>query len=98
MAECSDRRRVGRHGVIGEVASDNLRQPAPLFGDRLGHPPSHFLLDLLAFAPPAVTPGFPLEEGLAMTGSSEGVRESQGFAGLRSAAPGPPWPVRSLAT
>src|SRR6266851_2663812 len=27
MAECSDRCRVGRHGVIGEIASDNLRQP-----------------------------------------------------------------------
>jgi hypothetical protein len=50
MAECSDRCRVGRHGVIGEIASDNLRQPAPLLGDRLVHPPSHFLLDLLELA------------------------------------------------
>jgi hypothetical protein len=67
MAECSDRRRVGRHGVIGEIASDNLRQPAPLFGDRLVHPLSHLLLDLLELAPHAVTPGFPLKEELAMT-------------------------------
>src|SRR5262249_26698593 len=35
-AEC---REVGRHGVIGEVAPYYLRQPAPLFGDPLVHPP-----------------------------------------------------------
>ena len=53
--------------MIGEVASDNLRQPAPLFGDRLVHPLSHLLLDLLELAPHAVTPGFPLKEELALT-------------------------------
>jgi len=39
--ERSDRRRVSRYGVAGKVASDNLRQPAPLLGDRLV--PSHVL-------------------------------------------------------
>src|SRR5260370_33187726 len=70
MAECSDRCRVGRHGVIGEIASDNLRQPAPLLGDRLGHPASHPLPELLALTPPAVPPGFPLEREPALTGTS----------------------------
>ena len=66
VMECDYCPAVGRHGVIGEVASDNLRQPAPLFGDRLVHPVSHLLLDLLELAPHAVTPGFPLEEKLAL--------------------------------
>src|SRR5262249_31480608 len=73
MAERSDRCRVGRHGVIGKIASDNLRQPAPLLGDRLVHPLSHLLLDLLELAPHAVTSGFPLEEELAVTGTSADV-------------------------
>jgi hypothetical protein len=30
------------------------------------HPVSHLLLDLLELAPHAVTPGFPLEEKLAL--------------------------------
>src|SRR6516164_3557870 len=87
MAECSDRCRVGRHGVIGEIASDNLRQPAPLLGDRLVHPLSHLLLDLLELAPHAVTPGFPLKEELAMTGASADVGEAQEIEGLRFAEP-----------
>src|SRR5262245_3548453 len=36
-AEC---RKVSRHGVIGEVAPYDLRQPTPLTGDRLVHSPS----------------------------------------------------------
>src|SRR5262245_3965889 len=35
-AEC---REVSRHGVIGKVAPNDLRQPTPLFGDRLVHSP-----------------------------------------------------------
>src|SRR5258708_24381339 len=98
MAECSDRCRVGRHGVIGEIASDNLRQPAPLLGDRLVHPVSHLLLDLLELTPHAVTPGFPLEEELAMTGTSANVGEAQEIEGLRFAKPAPVVPVRRMAT
>src|SRR6516165_8005423 len=35
-AEC---REVSRHGVIGKVAPNDLRQPTPLIGDRLVHSP-----------------------------------------------------------
>src|SRR5262245_51405706 len=35
-AECQE---VSRHGVIGKVAPNDLRQPTPLFGDRLVHSP-----------------------------------------------------------
>jgi hypothetical protein len=40
VAEC---RVVGRHRVIGEEASDDLRQPRALLGNGLVHPPSQFL-------------------------------------------------------
>src|SRR5260370_41440180 len=98
MAEGSDRCRVGRHGVIGEIASDNLRQPAPLLGDRLVHPGSHLLLDLLELAPHAGTPGFPLEEELALTVASADVGEAQEIEGLRFAEPALVAPVHRLAT
>src|SRR5215471_15320153 len=32
-------RKVGRHGIVGKVAPNDLRQPTPLFGDRLVHSP-----------------------------------------------------------
>src|SRR5260370_23080986 len=70
MAECSDRCRVGRHGVICEIASDNLPQPAPLLGDRPGQPVSHPPPRSLYATPPAVPPGFPLEREPALTGTS----------------------------
>jgi hypothetical protein len=38
---------------------------------------SHLLLDLLELAPHAVTPGFPLEEELALTRTSADVGEAQ---------------------
>src|SRR6202142_1254133 len=45
IVECSQCRAVGRHGMIGEKASDPLLEPSPLLGDRLVHAPSQFLLD-----------------------------------------------------
>src|SRR5664279_899658 len=56
VAEC---RVVGRHCVIAEETSDDLRQPTPLFGDGLVHPPSQLLLDLPEFCPQAVRAGLP---------------------------------------
>ncbi len=51
---------ICRHGVIVEVAADNLPQPLALFGNRLVHAPSHLLLDLLQLRPHAVGAGFRL--------------------------------------
>src|SRR5262249_13546760 len=39
VEECDERRGVGRHGMVGEVAPNDLRQPTPLLGDRPVHPP-----------------------------------------------------------
>ena len=35
VAEGVQRREVGRHGMLVEESSDDLRQPLPLLGDRL---------------------------------------------------------------
>ena len=49
---------IGRHGVILEEAPDHSRQPLPLFGNGLMHPPSQFLLDLRELCPHAISAGF----------------------------------------
>ena len=55
---------VGRHGVVVEVAGNDLPQPPSLFGDRLMHPPPQLLLDLPEFRPHAVAPGLPESRNL----------------------------------
>src|SRR5262245_35280128 len=40
--ECPE---VGRHCVVVEVATNDVRQPFPLIGDRLVHAPPHLLFD-----------------------------------------------------
>src|SRR5262245_27660652 len=66
-AEC---RKIGRHGVIDKIAPNDLRQPTPLVGDRLVHPPSQLLLYLLEFSSHAVAPGFPFNQELTLARAS----------------------------
>src|SRR5258707_12484139 len=66
-AECSQRLIVGRHGMVVEVALDDLSQPFPLDRDRRGAAAPQLLFDGLQLRPHAVSPGFPLDEGLAPT-------------------------------
>src|ERR1700757_3702457 len=47
VAKGAQRRAVGRHSMVGEEPSDDLPQPAPLFGDWLMNPQSQFLLYFL---------------------------------------------------
>src|SRR3979411_3391990 len=56
-AECSQHLTVGRHGMIVEVALDDLSQPFPLDRDRLGPAPPPLLLDGFALSPPSGAPG-----------------------------------------
>src|SRR4029078_11590408 len=93
-AQC---REVCRHGVIREVAPHDLRQPASLFGNRLMHLPSQFLLDLPEFCPHAPTPGFPFKEKRAPTGLTADVGEPQELEGLRFSKPTPCASVRRMA-
>ena len=37
VVERHERAEIGRHGVVGEVAFDNLTKPTPLFWNRLVH-------------------------------------------------------------
>src|SRR5262245_15499875 len=62
--ERSDRRAVRGNRVIGEVASDDLPQPTPLFGYRLMHALAQLLLDLGELRPHAVAPGLTLYDEL----------------------------------
>ena len=70
VPELAERRKIGGHSVVGEEASDHLRQPTPLFGDRPVHPPPQLLLDFLELGPHAVPPGFPLEQKVAPTAAA----------------------------
>ena len=85
VPELTQRHKVGGHGVIGEEASDNLRQPVPLFRDRPVHPPPQLLLDFLELGPYAVPPGFPLEQKVAPAAFAADEGEPQEVEGLRLA-------------
>jgi hypothetical protein len=47
VPECFQRLPVGRDGVIGEEAPDDLLKPSPLLGDWLVHAPSQYQSDAL---------------------------------------------------
>src|SRR5215470_19787880 len=83
-AEC---RKVGRHGVVCEVAPDDLRQPAPLFGDRLMHSPPQLLLYLPELYPHAIAPGFPFKLELALARPATDEHEAQELEGFRFSEP-----------
>src|SRR5580704_2104106 len=87
IAEGTQRRAVGRHGVIGEESTDNLPQPSPLFGDRLMHSPSQLLRDLSKLRAHAVPPGLPLELEMPLAGFAADEREAQEVEGLRFSKP-----------
>ena len=94
-AQC---REVGRHGVIREEASHDLRQPSSLLWNGLMHSPSQLLLDLRELRPHAITPGSPFEEELAPSRSTANVDEPQELEGLRFSEPAPSAFVRRMAT
>src|SRR5215469_12895508 len=86
----AQRRAVGRHCVVREEPSDDLLQPAPLFGDRLMHPPSQLCLKFLELGAHAVWPGLPLELEMALPGLAADEREAQKTEGFRFAEPALP--------
>src|SRR5258705_3680035 len=59
-AECSQRLIVGRHGMVVEVALDDLSQPFPLDRDRLVPALPQLPLHGLQPPPHSASPGFPL--------------------------------------
>jgi len=87
IVECSQCRAVGRHGMIGEEASDHPLEPGPLLGDRLVHAPSQFLLDPPERCPHAIAPccSFDKELPTAVAFTDEG--KAKKVEGLRFSEP-----------
>src|ERR1700730_16269482 len=80
---------IGWHGVVVEVAVDDVPQPFPLSGDRLMHAPPHFLFDLLELRSHAVPSGLPFNLEFSRTGFAADEGEAQEVEGLRFAEPSP---------
>ena len=74
---------IGRDGVIPEVSADDLFEPFPLLADRLVHPLTQFLLDLLELCQHAVSPGLPMNQEPAPTGFSADEGKAQEVEGFR---------------
>ena len=81
MTERIDGMAVRRHGVIVEVAGDDLLQPFSRFDDRLVHPLSQLLLDRLELRPHAVASACPFDEELALAGFAVDEGEAQEVEG-----------------
>src|ERR1700736_7067771 len=88
-AERGQRPTVGRHGMIVEVALDDLSQPFPLDRDRLVPALPQLLLDGLQLRPHAIGPGLPFDLELAPTRLAAEEDEAQEAEGLRLAEPAP---------
>src|SRR5262249_36751696 len=73
------------HGMVVEVALDDIPQPFPLRGDRLGHAPPHLPFEHLELRPHAVRPGLPFDLEFARAGFSADESKAQEVEGLRMA-------------
>src|SRR5271157_2857475 len=87
VPELAEHLEVCGHSMVGEEASDNLRQPVSLFRDRQVHPPPQLLLDFLELGPHTVPPGFPLEQKIAPAATAADEGEPQKIEGFRFAEP-----------
>src|SRR6266568_9084325 len=96
--EHSQRLTVGRHGMIVEVALDDLSQPFPLDRDRLVPTPPQFLFDHLHLRPHAIGPGLPFDLELAPARLAADEDEAQEAEGLRLTEPAPLAVFRRMAS
>jgi hypothetical protein len=62
-----ERAEVTRHGVVGEVAGDDLPKPSTLLGNGQMHLSSQRVFDLSQLGLRAITTGFPLDEEFSLT-------------------------------
>jgi hypothetical protein len=98
VTERVERAAVRRHGVVIEVAADDLPQPFALYGYRLMHAPPHLLFDRSQLRLLAVAPSLPLELEGTLAGFAADEGEAQEAKTLRFAKPAPSAPVRRIAT
>src|SRR6516162_9082217 len=88
IIECSQCTAVGRHGMVGEEASDHLLEPCcPLLGDRIVHAPSQFLLDPPERRPHAIAPCCSFDKELPTTVAFTDEGKAKKVEGLRFSEP-----------
>jgi len=73
--------------MIIEVASNDVPQPLPLYGNRLVHTLPHRRFDHPQLRLQAVTPGLPLKLEFALTGFTADEGEAEEVEGFRLAEP-----------
>ena len=89
VAEGRERTAVGRHGVVVEPPTHDLREPLALCGYRLMHAPPQRLLDLHELRPHAVASALPVDQEFAGARLAADEGEAQEVEGLRLAEPAP---------
>ena len=87
MAKSRQCPRVGRYGMIGKVASNDLPKPFPGFRNRPVHPPAQSFPDLLELRPHAVPAGLSLDKEIATQRAPAYQDETQECEGLRFPKP-----------
>ena len=68
VAKCSDRRAIGRHGMVGEIPGDDLPEPFPGFRNWPVHSSSQRFLDFPELPTHAVAARLPFDLEIAPSG------------------------------
>ena len=91
--------RVGRHGMVVEVAAHDPPQPAPLHGDRLVHALPQLLLDhpqlRLHAVPPALPPKLGIMPGAGLATDEGKTQEVESLRLAEHRAAGGSWAATS---
>src|ERR1700687_5546780 len=87
VSKRAQRRAVGRHGVVSEIAGDDLAEPFPGLRDRHVPSLSQPFLDLPQLRAHAVATRLPLDLEIASPGFAADQHEPQKVEGLRLAEP-----------
>src|SRR6516165_2775547 len=89
ITERGNRPAVGRHGVIGEVSGDDLREPRPNFWDGPVPPSSQHLLDLPQLCLHPIATRFPPDLEVAPPRFLADQHKAEELEGFRLAEPAP---------
>src|ERR1700694_125176 len=87
VAKCSNRRAIGRHGVVGEIPADDLPEPFPGFRNWPVHSSSQRFLDFPELRTHAVAARLPFDLEIAPSGLAADEHEAQELERLRFAKP-----------
>src|SRR5271155_1409743 len=85
VVERHERAEITRHGVVGEVAGDDLPKPSTLLRNGEVHLSSQRVFDFSQLCLRAITTGFPLDEEFSLPCLAADESETQKIKGLRLA-------------